>query len=404
MRYTTAGESHGSALVAIVENVPAGLSLSEERIDKELARRQAGYGRGARQAIESDHARILSGVRFGKTIGSPIALLIENKDNANQRESMAVSGPVPDGYEAATRPRPGHADLAGLLKYGLRDCRDVLERASARETAARVAAGSVARAFLECVGVRVSSYVDCIGGITMDPAFEPDLESLGTVETTKMTEALEASLFRCPDPAASLAMKEAVDTAAREGDTLGGSFRIVATGLVPGLGGYASGNERLGSQLGAALFSIPAIKSVEFGLGVQAATRPGSLSHDAIIPRKADGSPAAFGRKTNRAGGLEGGMTNGEPLLIRATMKAIPSLRTPLASIDLANLEPSPALAERADVCAVPAAAVVAEAEVALVLVRSYLEKFGRDSMDDILSALDLYRKRVADLAESGLR
>ena len=382
MRYITAGESHGRVLTAIVSGVPAGVSLDAALIDGDLARRQRGYGRGGRQAIETDHALVLSGVRFGRTIGSPVALSIANRDWDNWLDVMAVSGTRPEGARV-TAPRPGHADLAGVQKTASDDVRDILERASARETAARVAAGAVGKAVLAELGVVVRSFVASIGAVSMlvpEVAWELD------------ADAVEASDVRCPDPEVSERMRRAIDEARADGESLGGTFVVTATGLVPGVGGYAEACQRLDARLAAAVVSIPAIKGVEFGDGFALAGRLGSLAHDEILHEAGRG----ILRPTNRAGGLEGGMTNGEPLVLRAAMKPIPTLMRPLASIDIDTREPVDASRERSDVCAVPSAAVVAEAEVALVLADAYLAKFGGDAIVDTRAALDAYRARIA--------
>jgi chorismate synthase len=381
VRYTTAGESHGRALVTIVTDVPAGLRLDREAISADLARRQRGYGRGGRMAIESDSATVLSGLRGGITIGSPIALLIENRDAANWTAAM-------DPWELAndvvpvTAPRPGHADLPGVQRTGAADVRDVLERASARETAARVAAGAVAKALLGEFGVSVRSWVERIGDAACGP-----LEA-GAVDAG----AVEVSDVRCPDASAAAAMRTAIDEARAAGESLGGVFAVCVEGAVPGLGGYAEARMRLDARLTAALMSIPAIKGVEVGDGFAAAERPGSLVHDEIV-RGEDGMPR---RATNRAGGIEGGMTNGETVLLRAAMKPIPTLMRPLKTIDLATGEVADAARERSDVCAVPAAAVVAEAEIALVLANAYQDLLGRGCLEDMARALAAYRARIA--------
>jgi chorismate synthase len=382
MRYSTAGESHGRALTALVTGVPAGVPLSTEAIDSDLARRQAGYGRGGRQRIETDRVALLSGVRFGVTIGTPIALTIQNRDWENWTKIMSTSGEKPEGIRE-THPRPGHADLSGALKIASDDMRDILERASARETAARVAAGGVAKALLEAMGVSVRSFVYSIGSVEMALSGAPaDVDS----------EAVEASEVRCPDPVASDAMKREIDSARADGESLGGTFYVVATGLPPGLGGYAEADERLDARLAAAVMSIPAIKGVEFGEGFGLSRVRGSAAHDPILHDEDGG----FARPTNHAGGLEGGMTNGAPLVIRAAMKPIPTLMRPLASVDFDTLEPVDASKERSDVCAVPAAGVVGEAEVALVLADSFQRKFGSDCLADMLSARDAYMARVS--------
>ena len=382
MRYSTAGESHGRALTAIVEGVPAGVPIDPAVIDADLARRQRGYGRGGRQVIETDRVTILSGVRFGKTLGSPIALGVANRDWDNWLDIMTVTGERPEGVRV-TAPRPGHADLGGVLKTDSDDVRDILERASARETAARVAAGGVAKALLSALGVSIASYVESIGDVAMPPVENP-----AAIDAEKV----EASAVRCPDPGTTERMKAAIDTARADGESLGGVFVVTATGLVPGVGTYAEAARRLDAILAAAVISIPAIKGVEFGEAFDCARRPGSLVHDEL---RFDASRGYY-RDTNRAGGLEGGMTNGEPIIVRAAMKPIPTLMRPLASIDLDTRETVDASKERSDVCAVPAAAVVAESEVAFALAAAYLDKFGRDALGDILAALDHYRVRIS--------
>ncbi len=385
MRYMTAGESHGPQLTAIVDGVPAGLHISEDSINADLARRQSGYGRGGRQLIEKDRVRITSGVRFGRTIGSPITLVVENRDWQNWTDRMAVFGEEPADLQRETTPRPGHADLVGVLKINSDDCRDVLERASARETAARVAATGIARELLADLGVDVFSYVTSIGQANMpehDPMMDaPDYKPL----------EIELSDVRCPNEATADAMRAEIDKAREAGESLGGTFRVVARGLVPGLGGYATADERMTSRVAAALFSIPAIKGVEFGLGFKAAELPGSQVHDEIVLDPNLG----FTRKGNNAGGLEGGMTTGMPLIATCAMKPIPTLMTPLKTVDLDTLEEADASKERSDVCAVPACAVVAEGEVAFALANAYLEKFGHDNMADIRANIAAYKERL---------
>ncbi len=381
MRYTTAGESHGPALITVVSDVPHGLELDKTAIDLELARRQRGYGRGGRMAIESDAVTVLSGVRFGRTIGSPVTLLIENRDAANWSAIMDPWG-SDEGVEPVTAPRPGHADLPGCQRTGARDVRDILERASARETAARVAAGAIAKALLAEFGVVVRSWVEAIGPASTGPRV-PDAVA---------PDVVEASDVRCPDAAVSQDMRSAIDAARDVGESLGGVFVVVAEGLVPGLGGYAQAHERLDARLAAAVVSIPAVKGVEFGDGFACATRPGSEVHDEIVLD----ATGVLRRATNRAGGLEGGMTNGEPVLVRAAMKPIPTLMRPLSTIDLATGEVADAARERSDVCAVPAAAVVAEAEVALVLADAYQDLFGGGCVEDMRTAYESYTARIA--------
>ncbi len=385
MRYFTAGESHGPELTAIVEGVPAGLRVSEEQINADLARRQSGYGRGGRQKIERDTVRVTGGIRFGRTLGSPVSMVVRNRDWENWEQRMAPFGEPPADLMREVTPRPGHADLLGVLKTDTDDCRNILERASARETAARVAASGIPREFLAELGVEVLSYVISIG----DAAMKED-DPIAAAAFYKPLD-IELSEVRCPDSGATRAMKRAIDKAIEDRDSLGGTFRVVVRGLVPGVGGYATGRDRLTSQLGAAVLSIPAIKGVEFGLGFQAAKLPGSKVHDEITldPKR------GFTRGGNNAGGLEGGMTTGLPLVITAAMKPIATLMRPLGTIDLDTLEPAEASKERSDVCAVPAAAVIAEAEVAFVLADAYLRKFGCDNMTDIKAAVRAYKQRL---------
>ncbi len=383
LRFLTAGESHGSALVIIVEGMPAGVPIDPAAIDRDLARRQRGYGRGARQKIERDAARILAGVRHGRTIGSPIALLIDNRDAPNWERVMSVT-PVAEPPTPVTRLRPGHADLAGALKHGYGDVRDVIERASARETAARTAAGALAKALLLQLGIRVESEVARIGAVTATPTWEE--------------ARVEASEVRCADADASARMIEAIEAAKRDGDTLGGVVAVRATGVLAGLGSYAQWDRRLDGRLGQAILAIPSAKAVAIGDGAQIAAERGSAVHDPIAVRE-----GRFVRTRNRAGGLEGGVTNGEDLLLWGYFKPLSTLMKPLPSADLATGEPSPALIERSDVCVVPAAGVVCEAVVALVLADAVLEKFGNDALDDLLAAAERYRARLAPLRDRGL-
>lgn len=385
MRYYTAGESHGQELTAIVEGVPAGLRISEEQINTDLARRQSGYGRGGRQKIEHDTVRVTAGIRFGRTLGSPVAMTVRNRDWQNWETRMAPFGEPPADLVREVTPRPGHADLLGVLKTDTDDCRNILERASARETAARVAASAIPREFLAALGVDILSYVTSIG----DASMKEDDPIAAAAQYAPLD--IELSEVRCPDSGATRAMKRAIDKAIETRDSLGGTFRVVVRGLVPGVGGYAMGRDRLTSQLGAAVLSIPAIKGVEFGLGFKAAQLPGSKVHDEILldPKR------GFTRGGNNAGGLEGGMTTGLPLIITAAMKPIATLMQPLGTVNLDTLEPAEASKERSDVCAVPAAAVIAEAEVAFVLADAYLRKFGCDNMTDIKAALKAYKQRL---------
>jgi chorismate synthase len=389
-RFITAGESHGPALTAVVEGAPAGLPLSSDEIDRELRRRQGGYGRGGRMRIESDRAEFLSGVRHGQALGSPIALLIRNRDWANWTDAMSPSPVDSMGDDDAMRrvhlPRPGHADLVGALKYDRTDARDILERASARETAARVACGAVARRLLAVLGITIGSHVASLGGIV---ARVPD------ELPEDLNAASDPSPVRCLDGDAEGAMIDAIDAAKRAGDTLGGVVEVVARGVPAGLGSHVSWDAKLDGRLAHALMSIQAIKGVEIGLGFEGAMRPGSRVHDPIV---ADGSAArggGFGRATNRAGGLEGGMTTGQPLVVRAAMKPISTLMQPLATVDLRTGEIAEAVRERSDVCAVPAAGVVAEAMVALVLAAAVLEKFGGDNMTDLRASFGAYVERI---------
>jgi chorismate synthase len=379
LRFLTAGESHGRSLVAILEGIPAGLVIDFDRITQDLRRRQGGYGRGRRMVIESDRADVVSGVRRGRTTGAPIALLIPNKDWENWQLTMHVEAEAPDGATGArraavVRPRPGHADLAGGLKYEHDDLRDVLERASARETAARVAVGAIARQLLHGLDIEIVSHVTGIGDVVVP------LEPCVAVEAVRAIAP--DSPLHCADPAAEAAMIAAIDRAREAGDTMGGSFEVIATGVPAGLGSYVQWDRKLDGRLAQAMMSIPAIKAVGIGCGVDAARRPGSRVHDEIVAR-ADaraGEPVLM-RPTNRAGGLEGGVTNGEEIRVSGFMKPISTLMKPLRSVDLTTLEEAPAAIERSDVCAVPAAAVVAEAVVCLVLADAVLERFGGDSI-----------------------
>lgn len=389
MEYITAGESHGPVLTTIVSGVPAGLSISEKSINADLARRQSGYGRGGRQAIEKDQVTITSGVRFGQTLGSPVTLSVANRDWQNWSDRMSVFGEPPSDLVREVTPRPGHADLLGVLKNDMDDCRNVLERSSARETTMRVAAAGIAREFLAELGVEIFSYVTSIGGVYMQES-DPMKQA-----ATYAPLDIEMSEVRCPDEEASNRMMDAIDDAKQAGDSLGGTFRVVVTGLLPTLGGYESPNCRLTSRLGAALFSIPAMKGVEFGLGFEAARRRGSQVHDEIVLDEKQG----FVRATNNAGGLEGGMTTGMPLIITVAMKPIPTLTIPLNTVNLDTLEVAKASKERSDTCAVPAAAVVGESEVAMVLANAYLEKFGSDNMTDIKANIASFKERIKTMS-----
>lgn len=386
LHVTTAGESHGRGLAVTVTGLPAGLELSKEAIDRDLARRQRGYGRGARMQIEADEADVIAGLRHGRTLGSPVTILIWNRDWPNWQEDMA---PWPAPAQSPTRPevrkpRPGHADLPGALKYGVRDIRDILERSSARETAARVAAGAVCKQLLALFGIRVRSQVLQIGDVQAAPADLADDQAW---------ERVEQSPVRCADAEASQRMCEAIDAARDAGDTLGGVGQVAAIGCPPGLGGYATWHERLDAALAWALMSIPSVKAVSIGDGWASASRPGSQVHDEIIP--APDRPWRLAHKTNCAGGVEGGMSNGEPILAHLAFKPIPTLRQPLASVNLDTGRPDPAHAERSDVCIVPAGCVVAEAMAAIVLADLTLHKFGGDSIGDTLAAWQSYLRRL---------
>jgi chorismate synthase len=392
LRFLTAGESHGKGLVAILEGLPAGLPIDFDAITEQLRRRQGGYGRGRRMAIESDRAEVLGGVRHGRSTGAPIALLIPNKDWENWQRTMYAEPVQPadasgSDRPAVRRPRPGHADLAGVIKYGHEDVRDVLERASARETAARVAVGAVARQLLSQFGTDIVSHVISIGAVSISDPLAltyADVRGIGP----------DAPLH-CADGGAEARMIAEIDRARDAGDTMGGSFEVIAHDVPPGLGSYVQWDRKLDGRLGQALMSIPAIKAVGIGRGPAAASLPGSRIHDEILPAEASTS-ARLSRPTNNAGGLEGGVTNGEDLRITGYMKPIATLMKPLRSVDLETMTESPASVERSDVCAVPAAAVVAEAMVAFVLAQAVLEKFGGDSMAEVLANWEAFRQRTA--------
>ena len=384
LRMVTAGESHGPAEVCIIEGVPAGLTVTAADIDAELARRRRGYGRGGRQAFESDQARFLAGVRHGKTLGSPVCIVVENQDHAHWAEVMSPDAPALGGGGATSRvtlPRPGHADLTGLAKHGHNDTRNVLERASARETVGRVAGGALCKLLLKELGVSIRSRVVAIGSVALDSS--PDLCRPDELNW----QAIEASPVACDDPAASAGMCVAIDAARVAGESLGGVFEVWCWGVCPGLGGYAAMEDRLDGRLIGALASIPAIKGAEVGEAFANAAKPGSQVHDALVLTQQRGQ-RWIGRTTNRAAGIEGGMSNGMPIVLRAAMKPIPTLTTPLPSVDVGTLQPAVAHVERSDISAVPAAAVVGEAMVAYVVAAAYLEKFGGDSMADLLSSV----------------
>jgi len=380
-RFLTSGESHGKMLAAIIDGVPAGLSLTAEDINKDLSRRQKGYGRGGRMAIEQDKASIISGVRFGKTLGSPVTLAIHNRDWQNWSDCMAAQSGNYDNVQQVTVPRPGHADLAGAIKYGHEDIRNVIERASARETAARVAVGAVAKRILQELGISIIGYVISIGQVT---AKRP-----GNLSFAMLQNRSEKSLLRCIDPSVEDAMIAAIEEARNAGDTLGGVFEITAFNVPTGLGSYSEWDRRIDAELARAVMGIPAVKGVEIGLGFESAGLPGSQVHDEI-----GYSEGSYTRPTNNAGGIEGGVTNGQPIIIRAAMKPIPTLSRRLESVDIKTKEPKPAHAERSDVCAVPAAAVVGEAMVAITLAAATLEKFGGDSMDELRRSFLAYHHR----------
>jgi len=382
IRFLTAGESHGRGLVCIIEGLPANLELSSEYINRELERRQRGYGRGGRMKIEKDKVQILSGVRFGKTLGGPIALFIENKDWENWKEKMAVEGERPDTAVPFTRPRPGHADLAGGIKYNQRDLRNILERASARETACRVALGAVCKRFLEELGVFVGSYVVSIGPLC-PPIEEQDL--------IKRHQLAEQSEVRFPDPSKDKEFMELIDRAKEMGESLGGVFEVFAVGVPPGLGSHVHWDRKLDGRIAQAMMSIQAIKGVEIGLGFEAAKRFGSEVHDEIGYREGEG----YFRYSNNLGGLEGGITNGMPIIVRCAMKPIPTLTKPLRSVDVLTKEEVRAGKERTDVVAVPAASVVGESALAIVLADAFLEKLGGDFMEEIKERYRIYLEHV---------
>jgi len=381
LHVVTAGESHGPGLTCVVEGLPAGLELDQAAIDADMARRQLGHGRGGRMKIEKDSAQVTAGVRHGRTLGGPVALQVANRDYANWEERMnpwPVEAEVPEVH----LPRPGHADLAGVQKFGFTDVRNVLERASARETAARVAGGALARALLRALGVEVVSHVTQIGSVRA-----PTRDGLALADFADV----DASPVRCLDAEASRAMVEEINVLRKRNESIGGIFELRAFGLVPGLGSHVSWEQRLDGRIGMALLSIQAAKGVGLGDGFDLAGRPGSEAHDEIFYSDERG----YYRETNRSGGLEGGMTTGEPLIARVAMKPIPTLTKPLRSVDIATLEPAQALRERTDSCVVPAAGVVGEAMLAIVLAGAYRDKFGGDHIDDVRAAVAAYRERI---------
>src|SRR5256885_4178607 len=381
LRFTTAGESHGPGLTAVLEGLPAGLELFPQDLNRDLARRQLGHGRGGRMKIEKDRAEVRGGIRHGRTLGSPVALWVENRDYANWEERMnpwPVEAEVAEGH----LPRPGHADPAGVQKYGLADVRNVLERASARETAARVACGALAKALLRALGVSVFSHVLSIGSV--EAPRRDDLQPADFAD-------VDDSPVRCLDTGSSEAMVAEIDAARKANEALGGVDEVRAVGLGPGLGSHVSWDEKLDGRLAQAVMSIQAMKGVGIGDGLELAPLPGSRAHDAIFWSE----KAGYHRETNRAGGVEGGMTTGDPLVVRAAMKPLPTLTKPLRSVDIATKEPAQALRERTDSCTVPAAAVGGEAMVALALGSAYREKIGGERVDDVLAALRAYRERI---------
>ena len=381
IRFTTAGESHGPGLTAVVEGLPAGVEVTPEDIDRDLARRQLGHGRGGRMKIEKDRAEVTSGIRHGRTLGSPISLRIANRDYKNWEERMNP-WPVDADVDEVHLPRPGHADLAGVQKFGFTDVRNVLERASARETTARVAAGALAKVYLRAFGVEIRSHVLQIGSVTAP--LRDDL-------TPADFDAVDESPVRCLDADASAAMVEEINSARKANESLGGIFDVVAHGVLPGLGSHISWEERIDGRLAQAIMSIQAMKGVGIGDGFDLAGRVGSQAHDEIFWSEEQG----FFRETNRAGGIEGGMTNGDAVVVRGAMKPLPTLTKPLRSVDIETKQPAAALRERTDSCTVPAAAVVAEAMVALVLADAYKEKLGGDHVDDAVAALRAYEERI---------
>ena len=381
LKLITAGESHGPGLTCIVEGLPAGLELDRQAIDRDLARRQLGHGRGGRMKIETDRAEVTAGVRHGRTLGGPIALQVRNRDFANWEERMNP-WPVEADVAEVHLPRPGHADLVGTQKYGLSDVRDILERASARETAARVAGGAVAKEFLRALGVQVFSHVLQITSVTA-----PRRQHLTALDFAEVDE----SPVRCLDPDAGRAMVNEINALRKQNESLGGVFEVQAFGLVPGLGSHVSWEERLDGRLAMAILSIQAMKAVAIGDGYEVAGLPGSRAHDEIFYEPQRG----YFRETNHAGGVEGGITTGEPLIVRGSMKPLPTLTKPLRSVDIETHEPAEALRERTDSCTVPAAGVVAEAMVAFVLADAYRTKFGGDHIDDVRAAVAAYEERI---------
>ncbi len=393
LRFSTAGESHGEALVALVSGLPAGVPFDQEFLDRELWRRQQGYGRGGRMRIEQDRAHVLSGVRHGKTIGSPVAMTLENRDWKNWEELLPVGVGDPEKHKAVASPRPGHADLAGALKYDFKDARYVLERASARESAARVACGAFGQMLLRELGIEVASHVIRVGGVELE-------REVSWAEIKEVGERTEV-LLGCADKETEARMKAEVDKALRTGDTVGGVFEVVVHGLPPGVGTHANWDERLDGLLAQALMSLQAVKAVELGRGVTAAAAVGSAVHDAIGYAEEEGKGEGgagftrFRRERNNAGGVEGGMSNGEDGVVRGYLKPISTLRRPLGSVSFATREETKASYERSDVCVVPAAGVAGEAMVALTVARLVLEKFGGDSLREVQRNFEGYREQI---------
>lgn len=392
IRYFTAGESHGPALSAIVEGIPAGVTINPDEINTQLIRRQQGYGRGGRMNIEADKAEILSGIRFGKTIGSPISLIIKNRDWENWTATMAQFGQPAEDISKITIPRPGHADLAGRIKYGFDDIRPVIERSSARETAARVAAGTLAKIFLKALGIEIGSYISSIGAVAeaVPDKQLTELLNQGAEIVSSQADLSPVRMFSKTTEAEAIA---AIDAAKKNGDTLGGIIEIFITGVPVGIGSYVQHDRRLDAALASAILSIQAIKGVEIGAAFENARKPGSEVHDELYFFAKEGVV----RKTNRAGGIEGSMSSGQPIHLRAAMKPISSLVTPLQSFDVETLQPTPSRFERSDTCAVPAAGVVAEAVVAPVIANALLEKLGGDHLDEILDRFVRYRKNITN-------
>ncbi|MDR3330846.1 MAG: chorismate synthase [Endomicrobium sp.] len=385
IRFTTAGESHGEVLVVVIEGIPAGLTINLEDINIDLARRQRGYGRGKRMLIETDIIKVLSGIRHGRTLGSPITMSIANKDFESWMQVMSPVSSSSSVGVSLLRPRPGHADLSGLMKYGVNDFRDILERASARETAARVAVGAVCKMLLKKFGIIVMSYTLQIGSI---------VANMFSIAENEVQQLAEMSYVRCPDAVASKKMIELINEVSINGDTLGGKIVVIAKNVLVGLGSHTQWDLKLDGRIAQSLISIQAVKAVEFGAGSNLAECFGSVSHDEIFYSETKG----FYRRTNRAGGIEGGMSNGEPIVVTCTMKAIPSLANPLRSVNIVTKEAETAELVRSDICAVPALAVVAEAAVAIELSKALSEKFGSDCLKDMENSFNMYKERLGAL------